>query len=224
MKRFALFLFFIIFTKAALAGISDTPRKSEFEKALKVIITTVAPQWPTADVERIVGAYEELPANKAIAIEPVYGKTWRAGHHDSADDARTLVLEACQLRYGKPCALMGVNEEIVSEGPMAPRDMPRLHYQGKFDLTQMPVVRAARKTAPDLLNYDQAPEPKVITIHPWGTIYVSRNSKTLKDAETSTLARCNEDPDRNGKDGGCFIYAINRDVVLSKRLMSAAKR
>jgi hypothetical protein len=214
--------FFICFSivQAAWGGVSTTPRKSEFEKAIKVIISTVAPNRPSSDIDRIVSDYEDDAPNKAIAVEPVYGKTWRVKRLESADEAGSRALEACQLRYNKPCALIGVNEEIVSDGPLVTKDMPRLHYQGKFDVGQIPIISSARRTAPDLQNYNQSPEPKVIVIHPWGFTYVSRGAATLKDAEATTLAKCQQEPERNGKDGGCFIYAINNDVVLSKRFTS----
>jgi hypothetical protein len=173
MKRLILFLVFFFAAHSAWGGVATTPRKSEFEKALKVIISTVAPNRPIADVDHIISEYEEGTPNKAIAVEPAYGRTWRVARFDSADEAGAHALEACQLRYNKPCALIGINEQIVSDGPLVPKDMPRLHYQGKFDLAQIPIIKASRRTAPDLQNYDQMPEPKVIVIHPWAS-YMSR--------------------------------------------------
>jgi hypothetical protein len=220
MKRVMLSIMCVSIVPAAWAGVSTAPRKSEFEKALKVIMSTVAPNRPTSDIDRIVSDYEDDAPNKAIAIEPVYGKTWRVKRIDTADEAGSRALEACQLRYNKPCALVGINEQIVSDGSLVPKDMPRLHYQGKFDIAQIPIISAARRTAPDLRNYDQMPEPKAIVMHPWGFVYVSRGAASLKDAQATMLTKCQQEPERNGKDGDCFIYAVNNDVVLSKRLTS----
>jgi hypothetical protein len=220
--RLVLSLVTFLFVDVVFAGVSDAPRKSEFEKALKVIVTTVAPHWPAAEADRIIKAYEDAQANKAFAIEPIYGKSFRSQRHERLEEASEGVLEACQLRYGKPCALIAINEEVVLDGPLVPKDMPRLRYRGKFDLAQMPIIRSAVRTRPDLRGYDVMPEPKVIVIHPWGLVYVSHGDTTLKEVEEKTLAKCNEDPDRNGKDGGCFIYAINNDVVLANRMMMAS--
>jgi hypothetical protein len=54
-----------------------------------------------------------------------------------------------------------------------------------------------------------------------GQSFISQGNASLKEAEETALAACNSDQDRWGRDGGCFIYAANNDVVLSKRLMSA---
>jgi hypothetical protein len=215
--RLAVSFIALLVADIAFAGVSVAPRQSEFEKALKVLLTTIAPNRPIPEVNHIVKEYEDASANKAIAIEPVYGKTWRVSRYEQAEEAAERVLEACQLRYGKPCALIGVNEEIVSAAPPAPKDMPRLHYRGKFNLDQIPAIKSAQKTRPDLQGYEQMSEPKVIVMHPWGRLFVSRGSSTLKEAKEKTLAMCNEDPDRNGKDGDCFLYAINNDVVIADR-------
>jgi len=130
-------------------------------------------------------------------------------------------LEACQLRYGKPCALLAVNEEIVAEGELTTKDMPRLHYAGKYDISQIPIIREITKRRTDVQNYEKAMEPKAIAIHPWGKVFISAGDPTQRDSQTSALAKCNSDPARNGKDGGCFVYAVNNDVVINERRMQA---
>jgi hypothetical protein len=99
--------------------------------------------------------------------------------------------------------------------------MPRLHYAGKYDLSQIPIIRRITRQRPDVQNYDKAMEPKAIAIHPWGKLFISAGDPSLKDAQTSALAKCNSDPARNGRDGGCFVYAINNDIVLDERRMQA---
>jgi len=37
------------------------------------------------------------------------------------------------------------------------------------------------------------------------------------EAEELALGQCNNDPDRNGKDGPCFVYAVGDQVVLPQR-------
>ena len=149
MKR--LFLLLICYSAVqtfAWAAFSTSQRKSEFEKALKVILSTVAPNR-LAELDRIISDYEEATANKALAVEPTHGGTWRVTSLATADEAGPHI-RACQLRHGKPCALVGVNEEIVSDGPFTPKDMPRLHYDGKFDIKQIPIISETRRAALDL--------------------------------------------------------------------------
>lgn len=138
MKRFLLFLIFVLCADVCVAGVSDAPRKSEFEKALKVVLTTVAPQTPIAAVDDRIKKYEDMQANKGLAIEPITSRFWRSQSHEDRAVAGARTLEGCQLRYGRPCALIAVNEEIVLEGPLVPKDMARLHYAGKSILRKFP--------------------------------------------------------------------------------------
>jgi hypothetical protein len=94
-------------------------------------------------------------------------------------------------------------------------------YAGEFDLSKIPAIRLVTRNRPDVQSYFAAAQPKAVAIHPWGKLFISQGNASLKAAEEAALAKCNNDPERNGKDGGCFLYASNNDVVLSKRLMSA---
>jgi hypothetical protein len=221
MARAAWTLAICLIPGIAFAASTETPRVSVFEKALNVIFATVAPQVPEAIRERIIRDYEDEKANKGQAIELIGGRAWRSGVHEDQAVAGDRTLEGCQLRYGKPCALIAVNEEIVAEGQLASRDMPRLHYEGEFDLAKIPAIRLVTRNRPDVQNYFAAAQPKAMAIHPWGKFFISQGNASLKEAEEAALAKCNNDPERNGKDGGCFLYASNNDVVLSKRLMSS---
>jgi hypothetical protein len=221
MARAAWTLAICLIPGIAFAGSTETPRVSVFEKALNVILATVAPQVPEASRERIIKDYEDAKANKGQAIELIGGRTWRfvASEDQAVTGDRTL--ESCQLHYGKPCALIAVNEEIVAEGQLTSRDMPRLHYAGEFDLAKIPIIRAATRDRVDVQNYFAAAPPKAMAIHPWGRVFISQGNASLKEAEEAALARCNNDPDRGVKEGGCLLYASNNNVVLPKRLMSA---
>jgi hypothetical protein len=205
----------------ALAVPTETPRKSVFEKALNVILATVAPQMSATDREKIIKDYEDGRANKGQAIELIGGSPWRSLIHEDQAVAGDRTLEGCQLRYGRPCALIAVNEEIVAEGKLISKDMPRLQYAGEFDLSEVPIIRLVTRNRADVQSYFAAMQPKAMAIHPWGKVFISQGNASLKEAEETALAACNSDQDRGGRDGGCFIYAANNDVVLSKRLMSA---
>jgi hypothetical protein len=64
-----------------------------------------------------------------------------------------------------------------------------------------------------------AMEPKAIAIHPWGRLFISAGEPTLRNAQAPALAKCNSHPTRKGKDGGCYVYAVDNDVVISERRM-----
>jgi len=218
MKRWAFVFAYCVLSVSAWAGIIERPRVSGLEKALNVIFATAVPQMSAAVRGRIVKDYEDANANKGQAVELLSGTPWRSPGHEDQSVAGDRTLEGCQLRYGKPCALIAVNEEIVAEGQLISKDMPRLHYSGEFDLAQIPIIRFATRLRPIVQNYFGAAGPKAMAIHPWGKLFASFGKKSLRDTEDAALADCNDDPDRKGRDGNCFLYAINNDVVLAKRL------
>jgi hypothetical protein len=107
-------------------------------------------------------------------------------------------LEGCQLKFGKPCALLAVNDELAYEGELATKSMPRLSYAGNFDPIQIPVIRSITRKNPGVQGYDLAMEPKALVIHPWGKVFISAGDATAKQAQETALGKCNSDPERNG--------------------------
>jgi hypothetical protein len=221
MMRAAWTLAICLIPGTAFAASTETPRVSVFEKALNVILATMAPQMSVSLRERTIRGYEDGKANKGQAIELIRGSPWRSEANEDQTVTGDRTLEGCQLRNGKPCALIAVNEEIAAEGELISKDMPRLHYVGEFDLAKIPIIRLVTRNRPDVQKYFAAAQPKAMVIHPWGKLFISQGGASIKEAEEAALAKCNNDPERNGKDGGCFLYASNNDVVLSKRLMSS---
>jgi hypothetical protein len=205
----------------ALAGSINEPRISVFEKALNVIFATAAPQITMKTRKKIIKDYEDAKANKGQAIELLSGNTWRSTDHEDQAVTGDRTLEGCQLRYGKPCALIAVNEEIVAEGELISKDMPRLHYAGKFDLAQIPVIRFVTRNSFGAQHYFGTAESKAMAIVATGRIYISQGAASLIEAEREVLNKCNTDPARDASEGACFLYASNNNVVLSKRLISA---
>jgi hypothetical protein len=121
------------------------------------------------------------------------------------------------LRFARLCALIAVNENIVAEGQLIYKDMVRLLYSGKFDLSQIPIITLATRSRTDVQSYWSASEPKAIAIHPWGKLFISTGGGSSNEAQDTALTKCNNDFVRNKKDGPCFLYAIDNDVVLSER-------
>ena len=209
-----------LLASTAVAGPINRERKSQFEKAMNLIMATVMPRMAEKVRETVIREYLESGPNKAQAVEPVDGNPWRSSRNEDLDAAAERVLEGCQLRYAKPCALLALNEEIAAEGGLKTSDMPRLHYAGEFDLTKIPIIRPATRARADVQSYFGAAGPKATAIHPWGTLFVSTGKANSRDAQDAALAECNADPRRNSKDGNCFVYAVDNRVVLAERRQS----
>src|SRR5258708_1660895 len=126
------------------------------------------------------------------------------------------------MRFAKECALVAVNDEIIAEGQLIYKDMPRLRYSGQFDLSQIPVINSATRYRADVQGYFGANKPKAIAIHPWGKLFISSGNTSLNEAEETALTKCNADFIRDHHDGPCFLYAINNDVV-SPRTQTPSK-
>jgi hypothetical protein len=66
----------------------------------------------------------------------------------------------------------------------------------------------------DVVSYIGKTGYKAAAIHPWGHIFASFDGPDQATAEANALKTCNDDPERLGKDGPCFLYAIGNHVVL----------
>jgi hypothetical protein len=196
---------------------------TQFERAIASIMAILTPQVSRSKRDDVLRKYLLVSgSNKALAVQLADGGYWRSSGHEDRFDAGDRALEGCQLRYGKPCAILAVNEDIAIDGEVVTRDMPRLSWTGKYDPSQIPIIREETRNRSDVQNYDKATEPKAMAIHPRGRVFISTGKPSLREAQISALAQCNDDdPERKGSDGNCFLYAVNNDVVLSQRAMSA---
>jgi hypothetical protein len=220
MKYVAWLICFCSLPNIALAGPTTAERKSQFEKALSLIMASSTPAVPASTREVVIRDYVQAKPNKGLAVQLVYGGYFRHPSNEDHTVAGDRTLESCQLRFAKPCALIAVNDEIASEGDLTSKDMPRLHYKGEFDLSQIPIIRLITRNRADIQGYYAAAMPKAIALHPWGRIFISTGRTNLTDAQSEALAKCNGDPDRRNRDGNCFVYAINNDVILDERRMA----
>ena len=217
MKTIGLIVVAGLVASSAYAGEISTERKSLFEKAMDAIMAAATPKVPDMLREKLIRDYVDAKPNKAQAVEPVGGGYFRSTAHEDYNVVGDITLESCQLRYGKPCALLAVNDDIATEGALISKDMPRLHYSGEFDLSQMPIIRAITRARADVQGYYGAAAPKAIAIHPWGFLFISTGKATSRDAQDAALAACNADPRRNSRDGNCFVYAVDNQVIISER-------
>jgi hypothetical protein len=217
MRAFRPILLAGLLASAANAGPIATERKSQFEKAMNVIMASVTPQLSDLQRQTLVRDYVDAKPNKAQAVEPADGHYFRSVAQEDYNVTADRTLEACQLRFGKPCALLAINDDIAAEGDLKSTDMPRLHYSGEFDLAKIPIIRAVTRARADVQSYFGAAGPKAVAIHPWGFLFISTGKANSRDAQDAALAACNADPRRNFKDGNCFVYAVDNQVVISER-------
>jgi uncharacterized caspase-like protein len=195
--------------------------ESQFQQALRVALQKALPDLNREHAESTVKAYLEEKASKAQAFYREKNVPWRMGGRDSAYAAEQTTLESCQIRYGSPCSLLAVNDTVAepsSDGTWVGRSMSRVNYDGLFDPIQIPALRPEWRWREDVTNYLAKGAPKAAAIHPWGRIFTSSGTADQKTAEADALKKCNDDPDRAGKDGPCFLYAIGNRVVLGLRI------
>jgi hypothetical protein len=218
MRGFAPFLCAGLLASAAVAGPVTTQRKTQFEKAMGVIMASITPNMPDLQRQSLIRDYVDAKPNKAQAVEPKGGSSYfRYTNSEDYEATGDRALESCQLRFGKPCALIAVNDEIAVEGEITPKDMPRLHYAGEFDLAKIPIIRAVTRARADVQGYYGAVGPKAMAIHPWGFLFISTEKANSRDAQDAVLSECNSDPRRNFKDGNCYVYAVDNQVIISER-------
>lgn len=191
-------------------------------ESLLALIALGVPAREAARRERTVGDYEKLDGPKVIALAPSRG-TWTRSRNEG--DVRVLTdetLEGCQIFYGQPCALLAVNDAIVSDasGNWRLQDMARVRYAGTFDPERLPASRLAARDR-TAASYAAAVGAKAVVLHPRGLYYYESGHPDQRTAEERAFARCDADPRRGGKDPPCYLYASGNQVVLSKRVSKA---
>lgn len=202
---------------AELAKTEHQP--SDLSKALNLIMSTATPDLYFHKREVMVEEYEKAAINKALAVNSKNGEYWQTTDQDSKSVTGERALEGCQLRFGSPCKLLAVNDELAQlTGPTpAEQDMPRLKYSGGFDPNKLPIVKEEIRKRPDVQNYLSTAQAKAMVIHPTGQIFVVTGAATAKEAATAALARCELASGRKKSDGPCYLYALDNDVIIAKR-------
>jgi hypothetical protein len=62
-------------------------------------------------------------------------------------------------------------------------------------------------------------QQEAAAFHIQGRLFVVISAANQSEAEAQALAKCNDDPDRKGADGPCFLYAVENRVVLPQRCL-----
>jgi class 3 adenylate cyclase len=196
-------------------AISPLPRP-ETREALLQALAAAAPRYTHREEQ--VRSYLGSPTNRALAVQPP-DHSWRVSGFETAAQAEERAREGCEVRYGAPCLVLAVNDllravKIEPGGQLT----ARVGYEGLFDPAQIPTASTALRQRPDVLGYRQAAGHKAAALHPWGRLFVVTGSISVRAAETESLAQCNGDPARAGRDGPCLLYATGNAVVLKQRL------
>jgi hypothetical protein len=212
-------IFFLSSGASAIAGLASSEHQpSDLSRALNQIISVITPDLYFHKREIMVEEYEKAKINKALVVNVKKAEYWETADQDSMSVTGERTLEGCQLKFGSPCKLLAVNDELArAVGPSGEQDMSRLQYSGGFDLNQLPIVKDDVRKRADVQGYLSAPQPKAIAVHPIGQMFVFSGRSTAKEAAETVLARCNLASGRKKSDGPCYLYALNNDVVITKR-------
>ncbi|WP_083786417.1 caspase family protein [Methylobacterium nodulans] len=205
---------------------SHTDSSSPLALSIRDRLHNLLPNYRPDRLELNIKEYIKAKGHKAIAITYEKNGTWRVHNRSSRAAAAEAALEGCQVYYGRPCAL-AVTDGDVEKIPPGKQDIPtqnmsRVNYDGLFDPERIPNANLFSTRSPEVLAYRSAPALKAAAYHPWGRIFVVSGRSAQQAAEEEALAQCNADPDRNGRDGSCYLYAVGDRVVLKERLTKPA--
>lgn len=207
----------VVLPRRATAPITPPvePPKAEptFRAMLLERLVRLAPSMPAAEREMQAVDYQSLINHKALAVFPSKG-VWRPSGRESAALAEERALEGCQIFYGGPCLLVAVDEMLQTTADA--RTMPRVAYDGAFDPQKIPAV-LRNGQHPEVTGYRAAEGPKAAALHAWGSLFLVTSARNQREAEERALSECNRDPERNGQNGPCFLYAVGNQVVLPHR-------
>jgi len=195
------------------------PRPASSERA--AMLALAIPAMSAAGREELAQSYDALKEHKALAIVPGTRSNWRSWGWATSEAAEEGTLERCQVFHGIPCALALIDDQlrpVPSDGKWPTREMTRVRYAGTFDPERIPGVLPSLRARSDVVRYREASGPKAAAYHPWGRVFIVLSAENQRAAEALALSNCNADPDRQGRDGPCHLYATGDQVVLSQRL------
>src|SRR3954451_1286569 len=112
MKVLKFLVVFLALPGVAMAALTNAERKSQFERAMASIMAAATPAVHPTLRDTLIKDYLACKPNKGQAVELIRASYFRSCEHEDPSVTGDRSLEACQLRYGKPCALLAVNEEI----------------------------------------------------------------------------------------------------------------
>jgi serine/threonine protein kinase len=204
-------------TAATAPAAAPPPPEATVRTRLLEGLARIVPSQPASVRESQVAAYESSRRHKAIAAFPP-SSSWRSSGWASAALAEERALEGCQVRHGAPCILVAVDDLLQPPDAAAlRRPMPRAEYDGPFDPQKIPAVDDTLRHRPDVAGYRAAKGPKAAAYQSPGRLVIASGAESQREAEERALTECNADPQRNNRDGPCLLYAVEDQVVLTKR-------
>ena len=163
---------------------------------------------------RFAALYVNEPAAKAMAMHVESGRTIRFYEVQPPAYADTMALEACQIAYGAPCALLASNNALVATSltETTPRSMPNVTYAGRYTADRVPVARLDQVRSRRDYAMNSGTPAKAMAIHPVRGVNWAGGS-TRQEAQTKALDACNRPNDAYA----CLVYAVDDTVVLPSR-------
>jgi hypothetical protein len=149
--------------------------------------------------------------HRAMAVGPIDISV--ASGEPTVVSAQALALERCQLQSATPCSPLAIDRNVMpapADGKWPLYDMPRYHYEGAFDPTQIPGLPGAEVNRPDVAQYIHAPSPKAAVLQASGKIFVVSGANSQMDAEAQAFTKCGNP--------SCLLYAAGNRVILQQRL------
>jgi hypothetical protein len=205
-------------TPAGSAGVSSSGEKKfpDLESALKSL-------WPNAsdaDIRNDVAFYRSLKTNSALAARIGRRTVWPYGEAFTAEQAKLLSLERCNLLSGEACVLVAVGPDIVlpeDQNTWQPVSSTRIGYSSRIRAPYRSDMVPGAK--PDqmqtLLAYQSATETRALVIDPFGRSYFGMDAESLFEAESKAFKGCYDF--HVGKPHLCVLYAKNDLVFFSER-------
>jgi len=190
--------------------------EAQLEAALAKGIPTTTPKFR----KEIATAFVQSAANRALAVAPKAGRLRYTASWPTRDLAEERTLEKCQQIYDEPCALIAVNDTVLSPGAGGTwpvRDAPRVRYTGPFNLERIPGMRAEDLQRPEIANYPAAPAPKAMAFNAQGILIAVSGANSQRGTEEQALQACKSGSVRRKADGPCYLYAVENRVVLPLR-------
>jgi class 3 adenylate cyclase len=195
------------------------------QEGLSARMASAVPGLGGKALETAARAYADGQTHKAQAASADPAGLWRAFGRPTAENAETAALENCQINYGRPCALVAIDDAlqpIPADRNWPRRDMPRARYSGSFDPAQIPGATPALRERADIVGYRAAQGPKAAAFTPvGGRVFTAVGAASQRAAEEASLDACAADPLRKAENGACFLYAVGDRVVLPLRLSAA---
>jgi hypothetical protein len=197
-------------TPAASAAVQGSSEKkfSDLESALKSL-------WPNAsetDIRNDAAFYRSLKSNSALAARVGRRTVWPYGEAFTAEQARVLSLERCNLLSGEACVLVAVGQEIVlpeDQNKWEPVSSTRILYSSRFRAAfradMVPAARSEQLTM--LLGYQNSTETRALVIDPWGRSFMGTDADSVSEAEIKAFKDCYDF--HVGKPNLCVLYAKN---------------